>query len=210
MGEKFYANDDKVRRLDNTICFYKGAPVYVTTRCGYGYAGEDQVYINSLSQGRDLYSKAWKLIEYTENDFDYKAFPIGYVNISDKAYYLYRNPAQQYSYGLTRQSVSSSDGNFHHTYMYTDDFEKSLKREYPTLTEAIEKILKREAESVAFSMYLAVGLLSRSMVTLSYRGRIIGIKGFSNKFQVWKARENRIICRALDEAGVKYDIVESA
>lgn len=211
MAEKYYAEEDKVRRIGNTICTYKGMPVAVMGRTQWRDRplGEEDVYVSkTLARGNNMYDPAsWDVVKYTSPDFSDRTFPLGYMNYGGQAYYLSRSPVQQQSQGLTRGVINSIPA-VQNLPIFSQEMEDCILGKYPTLSECLSTLGKGySTKSMAFSRDFAVAKIGRAWFILSYKGREIGIKATNeNNFSVWKHRDNKIITRLLDEQGVPYVI----
>lgn len=211
MAEKLYSIDDKVRRLHNSICLYKGEPVYVLAR--HNFRGVPQLSEEGILVGPlgyvDVFNKnGWELVDYTSDDFSYDAFPLGYINIDGSAYYLSRMPFQQYTQGLTQNQLvvigaSTTGGSFPGRFFSSKEMAACILGKYPSFEEA----LKSNDPEVAFDRYFSLKAFSKRFIALMFQGRLVGY--YSRKqgsLKIWGDKAARLITRKLDQMGIKYVI----
>lgn len=199
MGQGYFAKQDVIMRLDNTVCMYDGEPVVVRVN---PEDPTDKVDIFDLKSYSDKNKKRIKrTVEYTDNTFVYKAFPLGYAFVDDRyALYINRTPSRQQSQGLSQYVLSAIGKETYITvaapYMYN-----CIKGIYPTVQEAVKMVTSCQAESVPFDRKFAVGQVRRGVVSLLCRGRDVGllINSTENnpKFKLFDIKEAQLIAGAL-------------
>lgn len=210
MAEKYHAEEDKTRRLNNTVCLYDGQPVYVVTRVGWRSdkpLGEEEVYITDLGKSCDVYDPVdWKRVSYTSDSFSYEAFPLGYVNYKGSCYYLVRAPVQAQSQGLCSSNLILPSDCWHRIWMSLQMADCILNK-YPTLTDALKEVTTKQVDSIAFHRRFCLGRFGRTKITLSFQDRIIGFYSEKKKsFTIFKSSDNRFMSQLLNSMDIKHVI----
>ena len=206
MGRKFELAEDIVKRLHSTICLYKGKPVYVQYN---GTASTTHVKICPVEQYNRIAPSGkipWEEIDYTQDIFRYKAFPLGYMNHLGNAYYLSRIPYRYQWYGLNPDcinwepaSVDPYYGNS--TALFSEGFVKMIAREYPSLDD-VEGLLYAGHKSVAISPDVAIQKVKGRTVHLMFKGKNVGIKMGSSVFTLYDIPEAKFLRKILTAQGV--------
>lgn len=170
MGREYYSVEDKMRRLHNTICLYKGEPIFVSANEYHG----NTVGIQALAAPTSKQA----VVEYTEEDFDYKSFCLGYMNFSSHAVYLSRRPDRQNRQGLSFDTMHQDPYIYHpRDFMRTQALVDCMKGVYPTIEQAIENVMVVGWNSSAFARRLAIESKGGN-VLLVHRGRPIAQKKY--------------------------------
>ena len=97
MGAEYYDESDASMRLHCSVCMYKGKPYYIDCTNIQG------TVIAALSLGENHMNH----IDYTDEEFSYNAFELGYIAKGERVCYLTRKPLQQYRSGLTINTLQS-------------------------------------------------------------------------------------------------------
>lgn len=216
MAEKYYAEVDRNRRLGNSICFYKGKPVWVMTRLNWNVyppetqLSEEEVLIADLHRSTNPYDPTpWKRVKYTDDAFSYDAFPLGYMNYDRKSYYMCRIPARDQTQGLSRGNLAAIPSDLSNKAMQTKNMEDCILGVFPSFTEAFESVIKGTNISCAFDRSFSLSNTRNMGVSLSYQGEIIGFWSDKSKaFALAKRRHNRAIQRMLDHRGISNVILD--
>ncbi len=195
MGDAYWDAHSVEMRLDETICLYQGKPVYV------------QVDRDRLGDGHTL--KAYKLdgrmrnptrVDYRTEDFDYRAFPLGYMNSDRNAYYLTRVPARQQKQGLERRQLRGIPELPHmEGWFYGRDMEDCILGRYPSVPEALEKLDTYAVESIAVSRNVAIRMRSTGGTKLLYKGRTIGHRKADGSFALIESKETKALRGVIQE-----------
>jgi hypothetical protein len=205
MGEKFYAEEDKQRRLNGTVCMWEGKPVYCIIQTGRRRAGPEEILVAPLPEATDTWKDApWKVVKYTDPRFSYEAFPLGYINYGGRCGYLMRSPHQQQSAGLGSGNIiiQGDYGLGTDRFLASQAMEDCILGKYPTLKEVLSKGIG------AFSRNFAIRGVGRKL-GLEYQGNIIGMASTTGPFVLWRQKSNRIISPQLSSMGVLHVIDNS-
>lgn len=168
MGTAYYDPRSVILRLDRTICFYKGQPVYVEARNATGgLQGDDAHKLDVWDIGQ---SKKNIQVDYRDTDFSYKAMILGYVNMKDSATYVTRVPSRIQKQGLCRHSLSYTP-NPNYTLYNTREMGNMLLNIYPSLEEALEFVQHGAKKACAFHRTFA--FRATRPLSLEYRGETI-------------------------------------
>lgn len=210
MGRKFDGGaDDVIKRLHGTICMYKGEPVYVMGYIDRSTGGYSATHVQVCPvQSYDRYGSrdkknSWEIIDYTQDTFRYKAFPLGYVNHNGRAYYASRIPNRYQYYGLSPDSilwepiVSSS-----HHIVFTDSFVDMIHRRYPNMDDAETRLIAGERR-IAISPDVAIERVKGRTMHLLFKGKNVGIKmGATHNFTMYDIPEAPFLKKILARSGV--------
>lgn len=200
MGTAYFDPASVHRRLHQTICMYKGEPVFV--ECLYREdripEGEEwhKVRISTLPLGE---SRS-RTVDYRSTDFDYRAIPLGYMNAEGGAYYLTRIPGDRnhQKQGLCKYQIHS-----YPTVQAFNFFASSWLRDcilgvYPTYVEALEE-LSNGAKSVAVTRCIALKRDKGDRSYLLYRGRQVGSGIDGNNWIITRGRDAKTIHTVIND-----------
>lgn len=205
-------NDDKYRRLEGTVCLWKGEPYYVTLRNGYGMPplGHEEVNLLSINDSNKIKTKgSYITVNYTEDDFVYRCIELGYMNYDGSAYFLGRMPNREFHQGLSENNIYDAEGKIRNRsgWFGSKSLYDCILGKHPTLDEVMERI--GDVESIAFDRNFAVAKLDRKRLLLKHRGQVIGwMSADDSKFSVFKNRSNAFIQPILDEKKIPYILGE--
>jgi hypothetical protein len=195
MGMAFHSVEDKRMKLHNTICMWKGKPYMVNA----DQAGQT-VVLQTLAGRAEP-----KAVKYTDDDFDYRSVPLGYVNYGINALYLVRLPTRQNRQGLNPEQMRIV-GNQRfaiYDFLNTKNMESCILGEHPPFEEALRQVTEGEAASRAFHRHCSIKR-EGSRIALEYRGRIVGYKDRGNgTFVLIPSNEYSFLRVILDKAGAK-------
>lgn len=172
----FIRQEDASNRLNNTVCFYKGKPVYVTVSVDFPTNDIHIVDFGAMVSGRKTTPK---IINVTDKEFDPFPRPLGYINYVGYAVYVGRLPERRPKQGLSMDAicvVNENPGGWNgRTLFNTEDFYNMLINKYPSFQEALAS-LDDGNTSCAFHRECAISYIARTRsVGLIYRGRMIGL-----------------------------------
>jgi hypothetical protein len=155
-------------RLDNSICLYKGEPVFVSTiredltaeciPCRADHT-DQTIYVNANS-----------------DDLDITPPPMGFVNYRGDALYWFRNTMRQTLQGLSRTNTAfwpqpAVDWNIG----LLQALGKTIKGEYPTVAEIFRRAKVNERyKNGAWSRDFAL-IFVGSIPLLAYRASFVGL-----------------------------------
>jgi hypothetical protein len=198
--EKYFAVEDRNRRLHRTICLLGSEPVHVLCNDPQGniLPADDEVLICPLP---DAIKGRYFKIKYTDPSFQARAFPLGYINHSNGASYIGRVPQQQQRQGLHSDQVENLGGDpLPFNWLLSQEMSDCIKGVHPSFDEACLHVSKTGAAR-AFDRFWAVAPHHRSAHSLQYRGRSAGFI-VSNRITLFKSKEDRILRSLLSEKGL--------
>lgn len=161
---------DLGREVESCYLSYKGKVYYF---CGRAIAVEGQPYLLALDLGG--IPKLW--INSESPDLKYMFPPkIGYVNIHNKAFYLFRKIGRNWRYGVTNSNTSAfspvlSEVNGTPSVSMREVFgayNLFEPREFPSKQEALKRLRDNECISVAISEDIAVAINTDLATLLIY------------------------------------------
>jgi hypothetical protein len=139
-----------------------------------------------------------KIVDYREPEFDYRAFPLGYMNYNNNAHYLVRIPYRIQKQGLCRHAINC-DPHIGGSDWYTSaGMRDTILNVYPKLAEALVQIEDGEARSVAVHRTFAIS--NTRPISLSYKGRVIGYMEKNYKFRLLDNKEADAITMMINDA----------
>lgn len=160
---------DQIVYYQNTLCYYKDRPVYVTKIDNYGrYSMYDIQQQKAFSQ---------------EDAYEHMSPPkkrLGYVNLFGGSAYLYRQPKRVYAIGVNWENTKykfteggfglteGNDARFAIESLKCRELVHMLRNEYPTLEQAFLEAKNMPKGSVAFDKQFAV----RNNGDIIYRARL--------------------------------------
>lgn len=168
---------DLHQKLDNTLCRYKGRPVYV--RVDSGRAG---VHIYNVHDTNTPIDK----IKATDPDFDVASIPLGYVQYRDRVYHLARIPVRRVKQGLDIRSIrvrnldgSGGDILVNHL-IFSKEFEEMVANRGNRLSDVLgylraqsKKDNSRVYERV-LSRDIALGINKMGIINVYFKGVHVG------------------------------------
>ncbi len=207
MGRKFEVAEDIIKRLHGTICLYKGRPVYVMYENSTTTTLVKIIPVEKYDRMAPASKMPWETIDYTQDTFRYKAFPLGYMNYGSEAYYLSRIPFRYQYYGLNPDCIhweprpQSLDYGVNHV-LFSQNFVDMIERKYPTMDEA-EVRLHSGWKSVAISPDVAIHRVKGRTLHLMFKGKNIGIKMGTQSFVLYDIPETKFLRKILPNHGVQ-------
>jgi len=184
MAKPFISRHDVVQRLNSTLCWYKGEPVFVTCRQDEMPKSSNEITVTRLRTGRH------KKITVGEDDFCYKARRLGYMNHHGEALWLVRRPTRQYKVGIPTETVyyvrheSIQERKLGSAACRSPEMHKALMCEYPSLGEAREYL--DGSISVAIARDFAVSPMGNPRrIGFYFRGRSVGIINERNEAELY-------------------------
>lgn len=201
MGRQFTSSEDVLKRLHGTICIYEGSPVYVMfgANCDTKHVNIHRVDTYNRYNSKNEFRR----IDYTADTFRYKAFPLGYINSGDHAYYASRIPNRYQYYGLSPESIHweprPADP---YSVIFSSGFTDMVGSNYPGIVD-VESRLHRGARSVAFTNSLAIEKIKGRTVQLMFKGKPIAIKMTGDTFVMFDMPEANFLRKILYKAGVQ-------
>ena len=195
MGTAYVDARSVALRLDRTICMYDGKPVYVQVlRVPDG--DWNKVYINALPC---IPHNTAQLVDHRDAKFDYRAFLLGYINLKRTAHYLTRVPNRQQKQGLDRYClVSSPEITDDVDWFIGDKMRDCILGIHPIHDEALDLVLSYEKTSVSISREIAIENASGGLITLLYRGRVVGHRD-GDGYNLLPSKERKILQDILQE-----------
>lgn len=201
MGKELFNRDDVIKRLHQTICMYKGEPVYVTADC----EGRTKVLAYPLKEfGANRACKPI-VVNYTDDSFSYKSPPLGYIYYNDRAFYLSRIPDRKQRQGLHQEVIFSVPTNDEVPWiemLQSPEMHMCIMGRHPSLMDA-RVLIAKGARSVPISRNCAVQRLGKSSdMVLLYKGREIGISMGGKDFELYNCKEKGFLTKVLQREGI--------
>lgn len=199
MGEAYYNANDAYMRLNGTLCLYDGKPKYITV---------DQLEngeVRAYEMTPEL--KDYKKVDYRDKAFNYKPFPLGYLNYEGKAMYMTRKPSRNQTQGLVKHCVLFSHHEPYNRYGWftSEAMENAILGKYPTYREALESVEVDGEGGMAFDRHFAIENLGPNQTGLCYRGRLCATKGKKEKaFTLFKGEDTSFMLKILPKIGVEF------
>lgn len=203
--EKYYATDDRNRRLHRSICMYDGHPVWVVCSDPYSdrVPSDEEVFICPLEDS--LKSSKYILVKYTDDKFVARAYPLGYLNHRDGATFIGRAPHQQQKQGCHTEVIINLGGeSLPSSYMHTIGMVDCILGKYPSFDIAV-KLSYETAHSVAFDRHFAVVPGHKRLLFLHFRGRPCGLITKETTVDLFDGRETRLIVSLLKDKGIIHE-----
>lgn len=204
--EKYFAVDDRNRRLNRTICLLNETPVYVlcSDPLGRTILADDEVFVTHLlSAPHNSYSK----IKYTQDAFQARSFPLGYLSHRNGATYLARIPAQQQRQGLCMETIETVGGDsIPHSWFTSAAMHNCIVGNHLPFSDAVNA-LSQTGVSQSFDRLWAVSPNHKTTHNLCFKGRNVGLVS-GKVITLFKGRETRLLNRLLQEKGLyanEYD-----
>lgn len=187
---------DLHQKLHDTICRYKGVPVWVQTE-GRGA----DLHLSPLTSR----ARTSQIIQSTDPEFDVASVPLGYVNFGKeekRVYYLSRIPARRVKQGLCIRSVMvetisgrrKADVNAQ-TLICTKNFVEAVQGIYPDLNASLEELRKNLKDNdqigeIAITRDVAIEITKVGIIMVYFKKENVGWVQ-PNKFLV-HVKEHRL------------------
>jgi len=201
MAKPYYAREDAIRRLHDTICMYYGLPYYVTME---GLNDPYKVMIYPLSRFYDRNpEEQGKVVDYTDERFDYKQFPLGYgYSKKQGGMYFSRIPDRKQQQGLNYQTLRVNGAVSQGTsYILSQAMENCILGKYPMITEAWKLARSSPGAVIPFHRRMAITQIDRGLIALRYRLRTVGIED-GNTFKLLENRDKTFLLNVIKKEGV--------
>ena len=196
--EEYLSRDDARLRLHQTVCLYKGKPVYVRLdNEDHETPYECKIWeLSKVNKGVRA-----KTIDYRDKDFNAKEIELGYCQAGMTAVYLSRLPVRQNQQGLKHDNILSEPGNIPYEF-YSDNMEHCIIGKHRPLKTALA-MLNDGYEKIPLSRILAVGWLDRTKIALYYKEQIVALKeDTTNRFNIISSKTSSFVMRIIDKQGV--------
>jgi hypothetical protein len=206
--EKYFEVVDRNRRLHKTVCLYAGVPVYVQCNDPTGKAGlnDDEVFITPLGE-MSGYNKVYvaERVKYTDDAFEARAFPLGYISHSGGATYIGRLPTQQQRQGLHADIIVRQGGDLLPSHWFlSKEMSDCITGKHSTFEQALLHV-KSAGISRSFDRFWAIAPHHKSVLSLQFRGRPAGLISDDGKITLFKGKEDRLLRQLLTEKGLKIN-----
>jgi hypothetical protein len=203
MAKPYFAREDAIRRLHDTICMYYGLPYYVNME---GQIDQYKVNIYPLSYfyGPRSGREKPKTVDYTDEKFDYKQFPLGYgYSKTHGGLYFSRIPDRKQQQGLN-YSTLRINGQVAQgpSTMLTEVMENCILGRYQPLEQAISLVKSGSTGTVPFHRRMAVSMIDRGLISLKYRLRSVGILDGKKSFKLLDNRDKEFLRNVISKEGV--------
>lgn len=203
----FIRQEDAINRLNGTLCFYKGEPVYVTVSPDFPVNTVMVQSFKSYVLGQS--NRRSNPIMITDDAFDAVPRPLGYVNYGGVGLFIGRLPERRPKQGLSPDAITvvgSNTAGFQGRHIFaTPEFLAMINNEYPSLEQS-KLLIEEGRQSCAFSRTLCVGYVDgRNILGLMYRGRMVGLyNSRTDSFSLLPgSKEEKLLRFHLDKHGVK-------
>lgn len=195
MGLEYNDQQDATMRLDGTICRYKDVPYYISVS-----AERNKVNLHDLGKG----NKILETVKYTDPEFSYKPFPLGYINYYEEAYYMARSPDRRQKQGLCHNLIRFRNKGPGGSWFASKEMKATILGDYPTLGECLDTVYSGKSKKLAFHRYCAIERLNVSNVDLMFRDRKVGFMNkYHDRFTLYDGPEASFLYRILPQYGVK-------
>ena len=175
-----YLPQDLTARLDDSVCRYRGEPVYVRVN-------GDRLRLFDLT---NMQKWKWEII-YTDPEFDISSPLLGYMNTdvinlsNNKCYYVRRKPVRRYKQGfnLVASTFSMLDGTLERkrdisSLMYSKGMKECITGVYPTLDQVLDFFKKNfkpgETLEAAVTREIALQVGKNGVVNVFYKEFEVG------------------------------------
>lgn len=181
---KFNAKDAALK-LHETICRYRGEPVWVQTD------GAALMLSPLTDRGRHTH-----IIKSNDEEFDISSVPLGYMNSwgrNKTVHYLTRRPIRRTRQGLCIQAVSArrlsmtgttkdsfQGGGYCAELMFSQGMIDMIMGKYPTLGQALATLREdckkneKSCSEIAISREIALGINELGIINVFYRDELVG------------------------------------
>lgn len=193
MPKRYFNQHDVEMRLDAVIALYKGEP--------YSISAVNNEYPKITL--KPLYgNKNNQIIDHDDSSLDTSFPELGYFNYAKHAIWLSKNPDRRQAQGLRSKYLISHPKIFG-GFCYTKEFHNFLKKQYPSVDEALEKVRNENVISMAVSRNFALSRENKAKMSLMYRRRPIGYYNERlNEFKLDQTEESSFIIMAMNKSGV--------
>jgi hypothetical protein len=170
--------------------------------------GTDQykVLIYPLSYFYNIGSEKgkYRIVDYTDEKFDYKQFPLGYgYSKKQGGVYFSRIPDRKQQQGLSYQTLRvNGAANQGSSFMLSQAMENCILGKYPTLPEALKSVESGSSTIVPFHRRMAVSQIDRGLIALKYRLRSVAILNDKKSFRLLDNRDKEFLRNVISKEGV--------
>ena len=206
---KTYANhDDVIKRLNDTLVFYKGTPHHVYDDQPKQDWKKITIYdMKSLIQtDKKKPKKVPIIIDHDDPNLNTASPVLGLANIGTSCYYASRGMWRRQNQGLGRTSIQWNPKPGFNAF-FDEGFYKMLINDYPTEEEAVHLVKSLEADRVAISRNTAIGMDKFNTNICLYHASAIGFRtiGYQmegGRFQLIPSDDISFIRRNIERSGV--------
>ncbi len=178
MGNAYYTQEDVHMRLHNSICKYKGEPVFIFVNLRDPV---NTIYLSTL-QGAKEVMRNLKIMT-TDPDFVHRSLELGYVNYGQggyrpgNAYYYARIPQRRQIQGISANNVTVLDahGPSFGEIMGSTYVRNMLTNSYPTYADAIKQVEEGDVKGVAFHRHACVRRVDGHNISLFFKERGVAL-----------------------------------
>jgi len=202
MAKPYFAREDAIRRLHDTICMYYGLPYYVNMEDA-GDPYKVRIYPLSYFYGEQRSKEKCKIVDYTDEKFDYKQFPLGYgYSKRHGGLYFSRIPDRKQQQGLSYSTLRIDGRTAQGTSgMLSETMENCILGKYPTLAVAID--LAKSGTAIApFHRRMAIASIDRGLTVLKYRLRTVATFDGKKSFKLLDNRDKEFLRNVISKEGV--------
>lgn len=150
----------------------------------------------------------------------FRPFPLGMVNYGPKVYYVERQPLRKTEQGLIQTAIDAKrvsigregEGDKYNSKrqvdIWTDDFARTVRGEYPTAEECLVNLLDNEIvnQGAAFDRKFALIRGPVGIICLAYKTGIVGVLPQGGLESVVVSRDYRHLKEVLEELHLFYNI----
>lgn len=194
--DPYLNQQDASMRLHQTVCLYKGEPVFVQ----FNEEGSaTKVTISYFDESK----RRPKTIHYTDPEFTYEPIRLGYMNTKGNTYFLSRSPVRRQKQGLTYNSISVSPKKSVFFSFPCLPLMKTIIGDYPTLKQAFKWMDEGKVEGVAVDRDVAFRRNDVDMYDILFKERTVGRYSLVTNQINWESTEmTSIIFRILESKGL--------
>jgi hypothetical protein len=190
-------------KLHKTCCMYKGEPVYISVD---EQNADHKVRMIPLAAVLNASPSAYKLVDYTEDAFDYRYMSLGYITYKKNAYYLSRLPERKAHQGLKYDCIYSEPNLselYSYHYFYTKEMVDCIKGKHATVEEALNMLHHEGYKKVSVHRDFAVGWVDSMKIGMYYREQLISIKEDNTPhFNLIQGRASSFIQKVMEASGL--------
>jgi hypothetical protein len=144
-----------------------------------------------------------KVVDYTDEKFDYKQFPLGYgYSKKHGGHYYSRIPDRKQSQGLHYQTLRVDGKPAQANAMLSEAMENCILGKYPTIQEALAIVQAGPGTVAPFHRRMAVAQIDRGLTCLKYRLRTVGILDGKKSFKLLDNRDKEFLRSVISKEGV--------
>lgn len=168
---------DLQQKLHDTICRYKGEPVYCLVNRGIS------IDLYHMYNTREPFAK----IKATDPDFDISGVPLGYIQKTPfEVLYLTRVAVRKTKQGLDTRNIrarrifNQEAQKANNDYIFTESFVKMVKNDYVSLAQALKELRENFAKSPksqsqkAISRNIAMWIDEMGRINIYYKNDFVG------------------------------------